>query len=377
MYVYVYKGDTVIEIFRKIPDINTGVLRAPNWSFVKNGILENVNEVQSYYKKNARPVKSNHFLIRLLQSISISKLMSIERYFEHIDAIQMNLSMVFKMTSPIYKGIVHKNIFYGGYSSEILLAVDDQFNIYDTDKNWKDVQAVKILLHPKSDMNYYIPNGKQYSNEDGLSVISINIAMLAIQYRAFVLHELKYNRDNPRGINYFIGAYVLPNMLPSQTELCIFNRVYNLVAGKDSNDDISFKHPFALKNYKPFLDRALDNTIEYLERSNKSYRTVFHTVPAIYSDSIYNTLILPDVLDTRQVSWALVISRLKMIDFLIKVGKEETLNKNQQQLNQVIRELRLNDVYGVLKEILPIDIYFENEQLIENILITMGKLRLN
>lgn len=367
------KEHSVIDIFRNTPDINSGILIPPNWEFIKQGILENVEQVQSYYKTNIRPVKSNHFLVRLLQSLSVSKNMSLERYFENVDTIALNHSMMFRMTSSIYKGIVHRGIFYGGSTPEILIAVDETFDIYETHSNWKNVQAIKVLLHPKSDMNYEIPNGKQHSNEDGLVVISINVSMLAIQYRAFLLDEWLKNKDNPRGTTHFVGAYVLPNMLPTQTELSIFNRTYNLVFDLNSNNDNRQKHPFSIANYKHFLDKALEHTVEYLDRSSKSFRTIFHTVPSVYNKTMYESLLVPDIAGTRQVSWALVISRLKMIDFLIKVAGKELASKNQTQMNQVLKALRINNVYNVFKEILPLDVYFPIEEQVENILNSMGK----
>ncbi len=363
----------MIDIFRKVPDISTGIIIPSNWQFIKDGIKENVEQVQKYYKENIKPVKSNHFLVRLLQSIPVSKKLSLERYYENVDAVALNHSMLFRMTSSIYKGVVHRGIFYGNSTPEILLAIDESFDIYKTHSDWKNVQAIKVLLHPKSDMNYELPNGKSHSGEDGLVVVSINLSMLAIQYRAFLIDEWTRNPDNPRGTTHFVGAYVLPNMLPSQTEISIFNRVYNLVSEIESNNDNRQKHPFSLANYKHFLDNALEKAVEYLDRSSKSYRTIFHTVPSVYNETMYSSLILPDIAGTRQVSWVLVLSRLKMIDFLVRVAKDELLSKNQLQLNQVLKALRVNNVYGVFKEILPLDVYFGVEEQVENLLKVLNK----
>jgi hypothetical protein len=367
----------VIEIFRKIPEINTGVLKPPNWNFIKEGLKNNIETVENYYKTNIRPVRSNHFLVRLLQSITISKQLELDRFYNNVDSIALNHSMMLKMTSSIYKGNIFRGVFYGGTTPEILIATDEYFDIYETNNNWKNVSAVKPILHSKSDMNFQLPNGVEHSNESGLAVIVINIPMLAVQYRAFCIDEWTRNPDNPRGTIHFVGAYVLPNMIKAQTELAIFNRIYNKINNIESNNDNRSKHPFPLLNYKGYLDNAIDDVVEYLNKSSKSFRTIFHTLPSVYNEDMYQSLIVPDILNTRQVDWALVLSRLKMIEFLIKVADKDLLNKNQSQMNQVLKALRTNDVFKVFKEILPLDVYFTVEEQVDTILNSMGKNHLN
>lgn len=355
-----------IDIFTRVPDIHVGVLKPPNWSFIKDGLKTNINIVENYYKDVCRPVKSNHFLVRLLQSITVPNSLPLDRYYSNVDAIALNLSMVFKMTSSIYKGNVHRGIFYGSSSAEILIANDESFNIFNADSNWKNMSAVRVLLHPKTDLGYIVPNGFDSSSEAGLSVILINIPMLAIQYRAF-LNSQRHIADK-KSIMQFIGGYVLPNMLKSQTEISIFNRVYNKAFDIKLNDNVKIKHPFFLQDYRPYLDKALDNCLDYISKSSKSYRTVFQSIPSVYNENIYYSLLVPDIAPTRQIDWALVASRLKMIQFLIRVSQNDLINRNQMQMTQILRSFRINNIYSIFKENLPIDVFYEVDEYVNNLL---------
>lgn len=356
-----------------MPDLNIGILSPPNWEFIKTGVKENISIVKNYYTNHIRPTKSNHILVRLLHSITVPMSLPLDRYYSNVDSINLNMSMVFKFTSSIYKGTVHRGNFMGANNPEIILAIDEPFDFDKVNNDWKNVCAIKPLLHPRSDLNYQLLNGVQHSNEYGLSVFCINITMLMVQYRAYLLNELAINKENPRGATYFIAAYVIPNMLEQQVELSLFNRIYNQVKGINSNNDNRAKHPFALQNYKPFVNTAIDKTIEYLNRSSKSYKNIFSTLPSFYNDNLYHSLLIPDILTTRQVDWVLVASRLKMIDFLISVSDDELLSKNQLQMNQVLKALRINNVNKVFLEMMPEDVFYSNQTYVDTILEVMGR----
>ena len=362
----------MIEIFQNKREISVGVNKPPQWNYISTGIKENINNLETYYKNNVRPVRNDHFLIKLLQSLPVSKTLPLYKYFDMVDSICLNHSMAHKMTSCIYRGVVHRGIFYGGVIPEILIASDETFDIEEVSINWKNVSAIKPILHPKSDLKYTLPNGVEYSKEYGLAILVININMLAVQYRSFYLNELKLRPDNPNGIAYFISAYVLPNTIKENSEIALFNRAYNKVFDID-NEDINFKHPLATANYLPYIDKALENTIELINKSDKSYRKIFSMIPSIYKDSMAEVLIVPKLFENRQLSWALLLSRLRMIKFLIKVSGEEAYAKNNYVLTQTVRSLNRFDSFNMMRQMLPLDIYFVIEEEIDYLLDVLNK----
>lgn len=364
----------MIEIFRQLPEVSVGVMRPTQWSFLQEGIKRNIATVESYYKEHNRPVKSNHFLVRLLQTINVSKSLPLNRYYENVDAMALNHSMALKMTSAIYKGNVFRGIFYGNANPEILIANDEAFDFEKVHLGWRDVSAVKLLLHPKTDMKYHLPNGVAYSDEYGLTVVLINVAMLAVQYRAFLINQSIVNKDDsPKGITHFIGGYVLPNMLKQQAELALFNQLYNKVNNVETKAICTRVHPFAFQDYSSFIDRYIDETAKILFKSSKSHKTILTVPGSIYNKSLYETLLLPDIIATRQVEWGLVAARLKMVDFIISVAGDEVLAKNQGQLNQILRDIRTSNVYNSFIENLPNDVFFDLEAYINNLLLVMGR----
>lgn len=135
------------------------------------------------------------------------------------------------MTSDINYGQVFKGVFYGPSCDELILYDEEYFNPFYAEKEWMRINAVKVLLHPKSDLALLLPNGRDSSTGGGLAVISVNVPLLAIQYRGFLksqMLKIKAEDDAKLGIQHFIHMFVLPNMLYNQIDITIMNRLMNL-----------------------------------------------------------------------------------------------------------------------------------------------------
>ncbi len=361
----------MIEIFQRIPDISTGVLKPASWPYVREGLQKDISIVENYYKHNIRPVRGNHILVRYLQSLGIPYSLPVDRYYYNVDDIALTKSVTQRMTSYLNKGMVHRGLFYGDNTPEIIIANDNPFDYEYVNANWKDVSAVRVLMHPKSDLNFTIPNGKSYSDETGLVVIYINVSMLAVQYRAF--KQSMKDRDDVLDTTHFVGAYVLPNMIRSQTTIAIFNRLYNAANEVESNNDVTRKHPFAYPDYRGRLDNVIKQTLKNISVSPRNYRHIFHALPSLYKEDMYYDLKLPKIMDTRAVSWAVMLSRLKMVNYMITVAGDKIRNQNQAQLNQIYRAMHIYDVYNVFRNNLPIDVYFMVEEYLINFEEAVGR----
>ena len=341
----------MISLFEYYPEESTGVVFPPNWNFIKSGYLANVEKVKEYYKLNPIILNSSHFLIRLLESIAVPMDVSLANYYDSVDAKAGRIAMAFGITSPISKGTVFEGIFYGKGSTELLVLDDTTIDANDADTNWTNVSAIIPLLHPKSDMDILLPTGIAYSKEIGLSIFSINISLLAIQYRAFLNAQ---DPANPNPITTFIACYVLPNMLSKQTEIAFFNRFYNSVYNiKDGRDLTHQHHKFVLPNYTTYLDVALPVIKKSIESGVKRFETVLKTIPAFDTINVYQALIMPDIAPTMQVDWLLTIARLKVINLLITLTGDQAYSKNNVCLIQVMRTFHINSVSSMIIAMLP------------------------
>ena len=359
----------MIELFLNLSERSVGSMQPGQWNYIKAGLARNVQKVQQFYQTFNPTVRSNHFLIRLLQTLSVPHSLALDRYYANVDAIALNHSASMGMTSAIAKGRVHRGVFYGANTPELLVAVDDFFDFEEVDRNWENVSAVKPLMHAKSDTQLLLPNGLPYSQESGLTVILVNVPMLAVQYRAFMREEQNRQRGTAKTIAMFIGGYVLPNMLPAHMELCLFNRLYLDATEPASAANVPFRaHSFRLPQYDYYLDDALETYLEYVSRGNLEFQAILKSLPSLFEPSMYQAMQMPDIAPTRQVDWVLVAARLKVVDFLFKVSQKNLLTRNQHHVNQILRAFRMRDVNRMFQTELPPDALREVEHYTSTIL---------
>jgi len=326
-------------LFQLVSNTGQGTLKFPEWLYVRDGLKRNLGQVVSYYRNSPDAVESSHILVKLLHSLNVPHSLTLERYFANIDNRALNVSMALKMTSSIFNGKVFDGDFYGKGNSEILIAHDEEFDINEANRGWRNLSPVKVLRHPRSDLGLNLPNGHITGVESGLAVIAININLLAIQYRAFRLNENFVNSsDSQLSVMQFVHMYVLPNMLFSHLDYAIFNRLNNKRLGLMNG--ISTKaHSFFLSDYSSKVDHVLEDFLYKVDRVGKDFPGILQSIPAVTKNNILEVMPVPEMALTRQVLWSLVIARLSVMDFLFHVLRASAEERNQSEVNRVKRNL--------------------------------------
>lgn len=339
--------------FNNPQGLQHGTLYSPTWDYAKDGLLRNLEKVTSYYKTRPFTVRSQHILVRLLNSIGVSQEISLERYYDIVDAKSLNIGMHFKMTSSISTGAIFNGVFYGPGSKEILIATNDSFNPFAANKNWRNVRAVTALLHTKSDLDLMLADGTNKSYAEGISVVAINIPLLAIQYRAFCNEQyvnMQRDGNSPHTAAQFIHMYVLPNLLYSQLDMALFNRFNCLLKGEPFTTNSS-SHPFFLLDYSKYIDNYYLKVIDYLDKSERDFENIMQLIPMVSSKDLVEALMLPDWVSTRQVRWAEIVSRLKAIDLLTLLAPEAGNKRNRSEVNMFLREFKLAEQEGIFRSL--------------------------
>jgi hypothetical protein len=355
--------------FNHVEKYGTSVFHPPEWSYLKNGLDRNLKTVKDYYMSRPFAVKSNHYLVKILNNLGVSFNHNLERFYDIVDARASIISMGFKMSSSVYRGSVFKDIFYGGNISEVLVLEESYFDPEKVYRDWKNAKAVKVLMHPKSDLKLLIPNGKYIGSEDGVAVISINIAMLAVQFKAFLEYEMNRTantNESPKTVAQFIHMFVLPNMLDSHLDIVLFNRVYNLVVGAPMGDS-NKKHPFYITDYSVGIDRMYNKLVKAFKTSDKRYKTYLKSFPCTTDIDFDNLLRLPDNAPTRQIVWTHVLARLRALEMLVKLSPANGNRLNKLDNNEFLRTFKLYESDKALSHLLRSDINFDIEIAIKDI----------
>jgi len=320
--------------------------------------VEDVDRVIQYYREGAFSVKNDHLLVKLINTVAVPLGYPLEQYYDIATLRTPQVSTSLELTSSISRGRWFDGVFYYG-SKEVLFGITNGDDPREIEKDWRNVQAVRVLEHPVSNMKYMLPSGHEHNTERGYAFIEIDIPKLMVQYRAFYFDQKNRALLNPShpiaSVGQFVARYVIPNMLRSQTDIVIVNRLMNLYYGAPMGDSIK-RHPFQVSDYTLNLDKALTEVLKRITNAQIEYGVVLKQIPHVFSDRPFR---MPDIAETIQVWWALYITRIKTMIFLWDVGGERGRHFNQAAIGQLKIELKRFKSDNVFQRRLPIELFDE------------------
>lgn len=319
--------------------VKRGSLRFTDYDYCINVLNKNLKTVLEYNRSNPTSVTSNHFLVKLIESVSVSSHLDVDIYMDRVEDVSDSLSMSLGMTSPLSSGKVFSpGVFYGHGSSEIIIYISEKISVNEVENNWENLQPCKFLMHPKSDLGLDVPKGEQNSLETGYSVITIDIPLLMSQYRMWRQRERKLNKDDQKTVMQFVSMFVLPNMLESQLKIALFNRLSNFLFNRP-NGISGIKKPFFLINVDKRLDKNLKMMVSNYKNYNYNYDHVLEGIRIFGDETLRDVIKIPNMAFTRQVTWALTIVRIPIILFLLNLNGNDRNRINGTFNNNIRRSL--------------------------------------
>lgn len=340
-------------LFNDPPVASRGALTFPHFNYVRKQIQTNLERVVNYYRVSPMYYHSDHILVKILQSLNVNIHQDLVVYRDKVEDRTDAVARSLRLTTASQAGEVpEEGFFYGLGSDEVVVAIDAPFPLTKVRDDWENLQPIRWLRHPKTDMNLDIPMGRQTSEEEGLSVILINIPMLACQYRQWRLRELRDNPENPRSVTQFIGLYPIPNSLYSQIDVAFMNRFITTMQG-EAIPEVRDNHPFYLNNYERHLDGEIDKMLTVINRKSLKFENLLESLLPIHANSFREVIELPKIPPTRQVLWALTLARLPISIFLGHWHGMVGTRNNGQEINRMRRSLIELENDKALKQGLP------------------------
>lgn len=349
------------QLFTEIDESNTGLIRPPGFDLIKRTLELEVYTITSYYHDRVYAINNDHILSRIINTAFVPFDYTLDRYIEAASARAPYIAKLYNLTSTIHGGNIFDGIFYGKGNNEIILYSEEYFNPQDALQNWKQLQPVKVLEHPVSNSRLLVPDGKDHNSEKGLCVIAVDIVLLLIQFRGFMMEQLAKKSSEDKGlleINHFVRMYVIPNMLYSHVDIMLFNRMYNLYYGAPMGSAMD-KYPFSLIDYSSRIDKVMVEILRRVRNKSIKYSTILKMVPTIYSENSHEALQMPDYPRTRQIWWALFLTRFREIKFLLDVGGVKGINSNRHLINQLGIDIKRLLSENVMKMYLTEDQYYD------------------
>lgn len=352
-------------LFRLEHETNTGSIELRQWVYAQNGLIQNVEKIEQFYKDFPIAVAASHLLVRLIHSVNISRNLSFDRYIANCNARSLNVAQALKFTSALSKGQIWDGVFYGAGTKEIIIAHDTLFSIHDAYENWKNLHPVTVLQHNQTNTTLPIPDGRVNSTDKGIAVIAVNIPMLMAMYYRFNQEQdlVELGGGTRRTTYQFLHSYALAGMVRSHLDNVVLNRLFNKASGVPTTEAIR-KHSFFLTNYDSALDVSANMQLEYLRGMKRRFAGVMQATHLPVAGNLWEFSELPTVPSTLQAFWALAISRMKIMAFLCIVQKDYE-RINARQLATIRWLMRIHQTRQVIKHNLGMESYYEIAPLLD------------
>ena len=117
------------KLFNLEKGVEQGLLTAPLWGYVKEGLTKDLNQVISFYRRFPTAVNGSHFLVKLLIGLGTHKDLDIEKFFQTIRQRSMGVASSLQMSTSLNRGVVFDGIFYGKGSKEIIIGHNENFDL--------------------------------------------------------------------------------------------------------------------------------------------------------------------------------------------------------------------------------------------------------
>lgn len=313
---------------------------------IQRTYLRDMHKALSWYREKYIPVVSNHLLCKLI-NMCVSRVdMPLSEYYAIVRARAPYVAKHLRFFAANNAGDVLSDGagITCSKTPDLIFHEDSHTSVsvdWSVDRQWVHLKSIRCLETSQTAMSYTVPTEphRQFGSNTDYRMYSINIPRLMVQYYYFA-KEQQLVYENPTsskvksGITHFVHMYVLPQLLPDLLNLSVINRLDALYRGKPM-DDVYRKPVFAVTDYTSGLDEALLKYLDYLTNRRSPYGAYLRSIPGITSRTCEKALVMPSISPTRQVWWALLTTRIRVMSLLYRLGQEQGSSANAHDLNSL------------------------------------------
>jgi hypothetical protein len=355
-------------LFTHVPTNRAASYTYPVFTYIQRTMSTDIDKLINYRRANPKAVKSDHLLVRTLQSINIPYDGNLEIYRGYVEARTAQFTGGLGYTSNLYKGKPFHGrsaAFYGGKTVEIIIATEDDFNLKKAKVEWMDWRPVRVLAHPRSDISIETIDGTNKFSESGICVIEVNIPMLACQYQMWKETQRQAGVEVEQDVRHFVTAFPLTNAIYSHLDISIFNRLSRRLF-KEKVGQAERAVPFYTVNFERQIDSHCKDMIERFVKNSLNWDDILRNIPSLKDGDMLNVHRLPKMVRSNQVIWAMVAARLNLISFLVKLRDKAKHYTSVDEVIELRRSLITIESGKLLTSGLPATLSTYFEKFIEN-----------
>lgn len=302
--------------------------------YIKNAVIKNHILVRKYILTSSLAVPPNHLVPKLLQSLGLNSNSTDDDIIYNTKDRTGQVANAFRLASYSSFGTPYYDTFCDGGAEYILLSNDD----FDSSTPWENLSPIEFLYHTYTNVDYSLG---ALRDQSAISVIKINLPMLAFQYHKYREWIRMYNMQGVETIYQYAVQYPIFNSLKGYMDISFYNRIYFRLAERQIPKDTHFGPTVPTVNILPQLDRSSNNIISYLANKQMTFGQALYNTPLFFEDSalnlVYDKL---DLFSTRQTDWFEFIYKLPFIHFGLLAGNLSGGTLDKQLLSKLEYEMK-------------------------------------
>ena len=327
----------------------------PLFTYLNKQTSLEIDKVTDYYNTNIYNANVGIRLMKILTEFKQYIHLAPPTLFNYIRNNTSRICMAYNIVSPTNNGsIAVMGELYNRNIAELFVSVEYPVDVNKSIAAFDHLKPLRVLSHDFSDFSYGLIDGRYQCQEKGLAIFSIDLALLAIQYQHwFNNHRHVKSRDYYLPTTHFIAKYLWTGVLPSHMDNVLFNRLINRIKNKP-NQISRNSQSFYLTDFSTRYDEGLRQLVDRWKAVPSDWLTRLNSIPSIKYGSYWQSIAIPDVAPTRQIKWALVLSKLKVLEFLLLTDQfTNNTGMNSTDRNYLEREIRLLNNDKSLEMFLP------------------------
>ena len=325
-----------------LPRVTRGFYSFQRFDSYRRQLSVSLEQQRLYWQRHNFTVPSDHLLVRLLRSLPISYTLDVKSYYQTACDIAYDVTRPLGITSVDSAGRASsKSWLFGDRFAEfpVCMFEDQSERAQGLSVVWKDLEALKFLRHPRTDLGLQLPDGTAPGDESGLVIYQIDLPILALQYRQFLLEQAAKPKGTRETVMQFVSKYVLANSIRSLVDIAFFNRLSALLSQEQVGVS-QWRYASAIPNSYKWVDEYLGEIVSHLRGNSYTFSDLLYGIHSVSGESLYSLCSYPETVRVRQLSWLTYLAQLPFVNFLTKATLETDRRPNQSEVNSILKDLR-------------------------------------
>lgn len=321
---------------------NQAMLASPRHGYMAGRILEGIIRATYNYRRTTYFVEADHILVKILQQIGLSYKNNDKQFYAEVDMRTSRIARAVGFNDYNAKvGAAPKNSFFGKGITEFYVSVTNGYtDLIKEEGLWQEFQPVKVLSHPHDEVTFNIRNGSTTASITGTAVIAIDIPLLAIQYYKW-RKWAEANLDLMPTIEQFVFQYPLVNMLPSDIQVCYFNKLSKAMVGNSTTNEKK-NFTFTLPDVSRVVDEDIDYVLDHVYNAPRNMIDLSQSLMLPNNGTVWDQLQLPNIPIGSGNAGVLTLAALPWLSTLAQLSYQSKSSDNgfaNKYLNERTRHL--------------------------------------